>query len=34
VTTDPIRDLDEEPAPTPKRRGRPRKVVAEETAEG
>jgi hypothetical protein len=35
VTADPIPDLDDEPAPTPRKRGRPRKVVAEEAqAEG
>ncbi|MBK8629705.1 MAG: DUF4167 domain-containing protein [Sphingomonadales bacterium] len=32
VTADPIPDLDDEPAPTPRKRGRPRKVVAEEAS--
>lgn len=35
VMADAIPDLDDEPAPTPKRRGRPRKVAAEDaSAEG
>ncbi len=32
VTADPIPDLDDEPAPTPRKRGRPRKVVVEEAS--